>query len=544
MGKLTLAHRLMLGFAAVITLLAMASAFTLYRLGDVQASVSELVEYRAPIIEQAHQLNAALLGTNNLARTILLDSDADGGLAAKVKAMSESGRRAQQAFAAIKTHLVHPDELALLEPVGKSMRDYERILGTLTTIIARSKWDAAVMLSEQLEPKTQTLAKQLDALIKHQSQAMEADKAATTRTLGGTLAASALALALGIAASLFIALFMARRIIRQLGGEPDYARRVMREIATGNLGVKVELAPGDNSSLLYHLSLMTRDLAGALHAVETHVVDSAGAAATLQQTMQRMMGRSEEQTRAATEMASVIQRMSDGIRQLHGGASEAEGAARLASQSAQQGVEVIQGTVKEMGDITALIRSTSHSINELGRQSQTIDRIVGVIRDVADQTNLLALNAAIEAARAGEQGRGFAVVADEVRKLAERTADATSDIARMIAAIRQSADQAVHDMERSVERALVGASEGQRAGESILTIHSGTETVGQSVQAIAAALAEQARSGEQVAGEVERITVLADRNRQVAEEAAGAAERMSGLTDAIRQSFARFRIST
>jgi methyl-accepting chemotaxis protein len=337
---------------------------------------------------------------------------------------------------------------------------------------------------------------------------------------------------------------MARRIIHQLGGEPDYARSVMREIADGHLDVKVTLAPGDDSSLLYHLSLMTRDLAQALHSVETHVVDSATAAATLQHTMQRMVGRSEEQNRAATDMAVVIQRMSDGIRQLHNGASEAESVARLASANAKQGVGVIQGTVKEMDDITALIRSTSHSINELGRQSQTIDRIVGVIRDVADQTNLLALNAAIEAARAGEQGRGFAVVADEVRKLAERTADATGDIGRMITAIRQSAEQAVHDMERSVERAQAGANEGQRAGESILAIHDGTETVGQRVQAMATALAEQARSGEQVAGEVERITVLANRNRQVAEEAAEAAERMNGLTEVIRLSFARFRTST
>jgi len=197
--------------------------------------------------------------------------------------------------------------------------------------------------------------------------------------------------------------------------------------------------------------------------------------------------------------------------------------------------------VKEMDAISTLIQSTAGSINELGRQSQTIDNIVSVIRDVADQTNLLALNAAIEAARAGEQGRGFAVVADEVRKLAERTTKATGEIAQMIGAIRISSQQAVEAMNQSVERAHTSATQGQRAGESIVAIQSGTENVGQSVLNIASALSEQARSGEQVSREVERITSIAHRNREAADEAARAAARMSELTEEIRQSFSRFR---
>ena len=540
MGKLTLAQRLGLGFGAVILLLVLGSAFTLYRLTTIQSRVSELVEYRIPVIQNSRALSGALLASTNAARTILLESD-DKLVEEKMTILKNSVKVARDQYAQMKAISRDAEEQALVNKIGQSLGEFSGLVDKLLPMITRQKWDASIIVSEKLEPQEKLLGIQLDKLIAYHTKVMEEQKESTTSTLRDTLVGSLLAIVISVVASIFVALLIARTLTRQLGGEPNYAADVMKQIANGNLGVAVKLRKGDNSSLLYNLSCMTKELNDALHTVERSVQESASASAELQNTMQRLMTRSEEQNRAADEMVSVIQQMAVGVQELHRSADDTEAAARSASGEAQQGVEVIKGAVREMDAISTLIRETSGSINELGRQSQTIDNIVSVIRDVADQTNLLALNAAIEAARAGEQGRGFAVVADEVRKLAERTTKATGEIASMIGAIRVSAQQAVEAMNQSVERAHTSAAQGQLAGQSIVAIQSGTDTVGHSVQGIASALSEQARSGEQVSREVQRITSIAQRNRDAANEAASAAARMSELTEEISRSFRRFQ---
>ena len=497
MGKLKLAQRLALGFGAVITLLVLGSAFTLFRLGGIQERVSELVEYRIPVIQNSRSLSAALLSVTNAARTILLESD-DKLVEEKLDILKKSAAKAQLEFKEMQTLAKDPKEVELVGKIDKSMKEFNVLVDKLLPMIVRQKWDASIIVSEKLEPQERLLSMQLDKLIAYHTQVMEEQKASTTSTLKETMLAAIIAIIASVGASIMVALLIARSLTRQIGGEPDYAAEVMKEIAHGNLGISVKIGKGDNSSLLYNLSRMTSELNGALRTVERSV------------------------------------------QELHHSAGSAESAARTASGDARQGVEVIQGAVREMDAISTLIKSTAGSIHELGRQSQTIDNIVSVIRDVADQTNLLALNAAIEAARAGEQGRGFAVVADEVRKLAERTTKATGEIAEMIGAIRVSSQQAVEAMNQSVERAHTSAAQGQRAGESIVAIQSGTETVGQSVLSIASSLSDQARSGEQVSREVQRITAIAQRNREAADEAVSAAARMSELTEEIRQSFSRF----
>jgi methyl-accepting chemotaxis protein len=540
MGKLTLAQRLGLGFGAVILLLVLGSAFTLYRLTVIQTRVSELVEHRIPVIQYSRTLSGSLLASTNAARTILLESD-DKLVEEKMAILKKSVITANQQFKLMQEISSDPEELVLVEKIGKSLAEFNRLTDKLIPMITKQKWDASIIVSEKMEPQEGLLGMQLDKLIAHHTKVMEEQKSSTTSTLRDTMVAAIIAIIASVGASVVVALLIARTLTRQIGGEPDYAATVMKEIAHGNLGVQVNLSKGDSSSLLYNLSRMTRELNDALRTVERSVQESGNASQELRDTMQRLMSRSEEQNRAADEMATVIQQMAVGVRELHQSAGSAEMAARNASGDAREGVEVIKGAVKEMDAISTLIQSTAGSIHELGRQSQTIDNIVSVIRDVADQTNLLALNAAIEAARAGEQGRGFAVVADEVRKLAERTTKATGEIAQMIGAIRVSSQQAVEAMNQSVERAHTSATQGQRAGESIVAIQDGTENVGQSVLSIASALSEQARSGEQVSREVERITSIAHRNREAADEAARAAARMSELTEEIRQSFSRFR---
>jgi methyl-accepting chemotaxis protein len=207
-----------------------------------------------------------------------------------------------------------------------------------------------------------------------------------------------------------------------------------------------------------------------------------------------------------------------------------------------RGGEIIHKTTSEMAQIAETVRQTSHTIEELGQHSNQISSIVQVIKDVADQTNLLALNAAIEAARAGEQGRGFAVVADEVRKLAERTSKATDEISQMIGSIQSSAHAAVTGMGSTVRQVDGGVALARQAGDAINQIKEGSGQVVVVVNDISAALAEQSAASNDIAVHVEKVAQMSEENSAAASKSASEASQLEALADTMRASVSRFKI--
>jgi methyl-accepting chemotaxis protein len=212
------------------------------------------------------------------------------------------------------------------------------------------------------------------------------------------------------------------------------------------------------------------------------------------------------------------------------------------SQHSEEGGRVIGAAVDDMQKITTAVQQVSDVIGTLGEQTERISNIVNVIREVADQTNLLALNAAIEAARAGEQGRGFAVVADEVRKLAERTAAATGEIATMIAAIQDSAHIAVGRMGEAVKEANAGAHLAQDAGQSIRAIRDGANRVATAFQDIAHSITEQSAAGQLIAQQVEQVARASDENSGAVGHTAEAAHTLEALSHDMRQRIDQFKV--
>ncbi len=221
---------------------------------------------------------------------------------------------------------------------------------------------------------------------------------------------------------------------------------------------------------------------------------------------------------------------------------QAADGARRASELANNGVGVVGNTVTVMGQIAERVQNSAMTVASLGERSNQIGDIISTIEDIADQTNLLALNAAIEAARAGEQGRGFAVVADEVRALAERTTRATREIGVMIKAIQQETHNAVSVMEQGVNQVATGTMEAENSGRALQEILQQINNVAMQVNQIATAAEEQTATTGEIAKNMHQITDVVQHTSSDAQASATAAGELNGNAEELQRLVHRFKL--
>ncbi|MBI2308219.1 MAG: methyl-accepting chemotaxis protein [Rhodocyclales bacterium] len=252
---------------------------------------------------------------------------------------------------------------------------------------------------------------------------------------------------------------------------------------------------------------------------------------------------SDSQSQSASSMAAAVEQTTVGIDHITRNAHDAREISRRSGELSADGGKLVQTVVAEMREISTAVSASAQSVEDLGRRSDEISAIVGVIREIADQTNLLALNAAIEAARAGEQGRGFAVVADEVRKLAERTGQSTQEIGEMIASIQGETRLAVDNMKIGVDRVARGVELSSRAGDSMAEISAGAAQVVEVVREISEALAEQSSASADIARNVETIAQMAEQNSAAVGENHATVAQLEQLARDLQNEVARFRVA-
>ena len=343
------------------------------------------------------------------------------------------------------------------------------------------------------------------------------------------------------AAVIALAVAMARRIYRTLGGEPEEAARLAQAVAAGDLTRMMEQR-GAEGSLMESM----RQMSVNLHGIIEHIQDSAGkvgaASAGLSGQMEQINQAARQASDAVSSTAAAIEELAVSVDHISQSSRETESNASHAARLADEGVGLVRQASTEVERASSQVEEATRLIGGLVERSREIGGIAQVIKEIADQTNLLALNAAIEAARAGEQGRGFAVVADEVRKLAERTGQATDQITGMIQAIHHDTTRVVEGMNAVGPQVARGVEIAHQAGEALRQINEANTVALHNVSDVAAATGEQSQASGSVARNVEQISSMLDESAQSVLAANENVRALERLAEELRQSVARFKV--
>ncbi len=317
----------------------------------------------------------------------------------------------------------------------------------------------------------------------------------------------------------------------------------MESFAEGDLTVQLEEGKNDEIGKLFRgFNKAVTNIKTILLNVSNLVASTADAANQISSSSEEMAVGSQEQSMQTAEIAGSVEEMTKTIMETTKNSSIAAEAAKTSGNIAIEGGKVVDEAIEGMSRITEVVSISASTVQALGKSSEEIGEIVQVIDDIADQTNLLALNAAIEAARAGEQGRGFAVVADEVRKLAERTTKATKEIAVMIKKIQKDTSGAVESMGQGTKEVDSGRKLTNKAGESLKQIISGAEKVVDIITQVAAASEEESITSEQISKNIETINNVTQESATGIQQIAKASEDLSKLTKDLQELISKFKI--
>ncbi|HYE24999.1 MAG TPA: methyl-accepting chemotaxis protein [Clostridia bacterium] len=318
---------------------------------------------------------------------------------------------------------------------------------------------------------------------------------------------------------------------------------IVSQIARGDLTLRGKVTNDALGNVVDSVNYMLDNFTKVLERVRNAAIDVSSSANQILVASEEMANGATQQDQEITNTSSAVEELTVSMKQVSNNAEASAEAARRALDAAEQGNRAVRDTLEGMQRIRASVQATAKKIKSLGDRSLEISEIINVINDITEQTNLLALNAAIEAARAGEAGRGFAVVADEVRKLAEHSRTATKDIAALIKAIQAETNEAVVVMEEGTREVEVGARLADEAGKALAAISSVVRQSAELVQEISLASKQQVRGTEGVANAMQIISNITRQTSQGARQTARTVEQMVKLSEQLNEALSQFRIN-
>ncbi|AXV35112.1 chemotaxis protein [Aeromonas hydrophila] len=367
----------------------------------------------------------------------------------------------------------------------------------------------------------------------------------TQQAVDDATSQSAMLRYLFIALGLVLMFFLWRTykaLLDLVGTSVDQLRSDLNHLAEGDFSQPIKVPAGAKESLIGLLATMQGTLKGIIAQVSHSSEELSGSADSIAQIAEQTAQFATSQQTSTQTMAAAIEELVVSISHLSDNATHADELSKVSANTLAEGSGVIKQTLDSIQSISDTVSNAASSIADLNSHTQQISEIIEVIRGIADQTNLLALNAAIEAARAGEQGRGFAVVADEVRNLASRSAASTQQITGMIGKIQSGADASIRSMENTVNNVSRGVSLASQTGEAIASIQNHASNLTGLMGEISHTLREQSTAANEVVSTVGNITSLSEQSGDAARHVSQEAAKLKQLSRLLRQEMAHFKL--
>ncbi|PMW26247.1 MULTISPECIES: methyl-accepting chemotaxis protein [unclassified Pseudomonas] len=537
--NMNIAPRAFLGFALIGGLMLVLGVFALNQMSKIRGAGEDIASMSVPSIKSLDEFTQLTLRLRVLSYRLLVNREPD----VQQKTFELFDLRNQQIRDAQKVYeplIEGPQERAAYDQYVQLLAQYRQLEDRMKTLSRNNQVDELrTMLNSELLSNSEAVNAALAKLLEINTQQIEVTdtRAGEQYSTSLNLVITLLVIASGL--TLLFAWLLTNSITKPIAN----ALSAAEEIAEGNLTRPIHVDGDDEAGrLLLAMSKMQEKLRDTLQRISGSATQLASAAEELNSVTDESARGLTQQNNEIEQAATAVNEMTSAVEEVARNAVSTSEASKNATTSAGDARDLVQETVSAIERMSADVQSTATLIGDLANESRDIGKVLDVIRGLADQTNLLALNAAIEAARAGEAGRGFAVVADEVRALAHRTQQSTSEIERMIGSIQSGTEHAVNSMRNSTERAESTLNIARGAGLSLDTINSAIVEINERNLVIASAAEEQAQVAREVDRNLVNIRDLSVQSATGANQTSAASNELSRLALDLNNMVGRFSL--